>query len=168
MDEADLEKYIRAKSNGRNIVAICIINLLLFDEIASRSRLWQDVLVYVRKNYTNLPPSYADPKLSKNNWNLQKKFESAISSLVRDGIITKHGKRDEFMLGLDVPLDDDYDEDHPLGQIIYAELDVTPKDPVADYIESDDVSRAMKSIQKNLQDVVSTSLSEEKSEKNKQ
>ena len=167
MNEADLERYIKAKSNGRNIVAICIINLLLFDEIASRSRLWQDVLVYVRKNYTNLPSSYDNPRMRRNLRRLEKRFDGAMSSLVRDGVITKHGKKDEFMLGLDVPLDDDYDEDHPLGKLVYAELDVTPKDPVADYIESDGVAKAMESIRKNLQDVVSTSLSEEKSGKDK-
>lgn len=175
MNEADLERYIRKKSNGRNIVAICIINLLLYNEIASRNHLWQDVLVYVRKNYTNLPSSYDNPRMRRNLRRLQKRFDGAISSLVRDGVITKHGKKDEFMLGLDVPLDDDYDEDHPLGQIIYAELDVTPKDPVVDFeqiedgndFEKVDVARAMENIKRKLQNVVSTSLSEEKNEKNK-
>ena len=80
MNEADLERYIKAKSNGRNIVAICIINLLLFDEIASRSRLWQDVLVYVRKNYTNLPSSYDNPMMRRNLRRLQKRFDGAMSS----------------------------------------------------------------------------------------
>ena len=89
MDEAELEKYIRAKSNGRNIIKIRIIESLLSREFAEKWRLWKDVFVYVRKYWMHLPQGFHDPSMRRNETQMREKFEKAISSLISDGIVTK-------------------------------------------------------------------------------
>ena len=129
MDEANLEKYIREKSNGKNIIKIRIIESLLGLEFASRTRLWKDTFVYVRKNFRWLGRSFPDPTLSSNEIILRDKFESSLSALIRDGVVTEREGRNELMIGLDSPLVD-YDDDHTLYKLCWRELDIEPKSRV--------------------------------------
>ena len=83
MDEAKLEKYIKEKSN--EVVTIRIIESLLGLEFASKQRLWQDVFVYVTKNYMHLD-SYHDPRQRRDKLLLRREFDLAIFPAKMSGV----------------------------------------------------------------------------------
>ena len=169
MDEADLEKYIKEMSNSkRNRIKIRIIESLLGLEFASKMRLWKDMFVYVRKNYRYLPSSYPDPTLRSNEIILRDRFESTLSSLKRDGIVTERKGRDELMIGLDSPVAD-YDDDHPLFELCWDQLGVEQEDPVEDENENGEIADVVRhmTVDKQLRDEVSAEAGDKSEPKRK-